>query len=380
MSNSIINFLYAKYNNEAMIKYNKDSNLDIQTKSVLHRLSISIETLRFPLIVFIIFLHCYTSTNAVTRGHDTYFRLIYPLSLWIGETGVPAFFFISGLLLFYSKKTYVQKIKSRLRTLLIPYLFFNGMILLAFLFSMYLGNSVIIAGKDLADYTLIDYIRAFWDRGVWDHGNGSPMLCPLWYIRNLMILVLISPMLYLIIKYTRLLFPVFFGLLWINAHDSAYTLQSLTMFSLGAYFPICDRSPIRIYEDYKLMFVSAFILLAVIDYLHLYISIPFALPIHRLSLVANVFFCISILGEFMYRHHLYSSFLSKSAFFVFCIHYPFVTNLRPIFTMANGQSDIILVLIYLGAVVCVTLLCVLVFMLLKRIMPGFMNVVTGNRG
>lgn len=344
------------------------------------KLSRSIEALRFPLILLIICLHCYTSTSAVTRGHDIYFRLIYPVSLWMGETGVPAFFFISGLLFFYSKKTFLQKVKSRCHTLLIPYLFFNALILCGYLCLMILGKTITILGKDLADYTLIDYIRAFWDRGVWDHGNGSPLLCPLWYIRNLMVLVFLSPIIYYIIKYTKLLFPVFFGLLWINAHDSAYTFQSLTMFSLGAYFPIWDKNPIEVFGKYKVLFVSAFLFLAIMDFLHLYVSIPFALPFHRLSLVANTFFCISFLGEFLYRHHLYSSFMSKSAFFVFCIHYPFVTNMRPIFTMTNGQSDIILVLLYLGVVIGVTLLCVVLFFLLKRMMPGFVNVVTGNRG
>ena len=344
------------------------------------KLSRSIETLRFPLILLIICLHCYTSTSAVTRGHDIYFRLIYPVSLWMGETGVPAFFFISGLLFFYSKKTFLQKIESRFHTLLIPYLFFNALILCGYLCLMHFGKSIIILGKDLADYTLIDYIRAFWDRGVWDHGNGSPMLCPLWYIRNLMILVIISPIIFYIVKYTKLLFPVFFGLLWINAHDSAYTFQSLTMFSLGAYFSICDKNPIEVFDKYMRLFVSAFLFLAFVDFLHLFVPVPFALPFHRLSLVTNTFFCISFLGEFLYRHHLYSSFLSKSAFFVFCIHYPFVTNLRPIFTMMNGQSDIIHVFLYLGSVIGVTILCVLVFVLLKRMMPGLVNVVTGNRG
>ena len=344
------------------------------------KLSRSIEAMRFPLILLIICLHCYTSTSDITRGHDTYFRLIYPISLWMGETGVPAFFLISGLLLFYSKKTYMQKIKSRFHTLLIPYLFFNGLILCIYLCSMFMGNSVMIVGKDLADYSLIDYMRAFWDRGVWDHGNGSPLLCPLWYIRNLMVLVILSPIINYIIKYTRLLFPIIIGFLWINAQDSAYTFQSLTMFSLGAYFPIRDRNLIVIFDKYKVLLVCAFLFLAIMDILHLYVYIPFSYPIHRLSLVANTIFCISILGDFMYRHHLYSPFLSKSAFFVLCIPYPFVTYLKPIFMRINGTSDIVFVLFYLGSVLCITLLCIIVYLSLKRIMPGFVNYITGNRG
>ena len=344
------------------------------------KLSRSIETMRFPLILLIICLHCYTSTSDITRGHDTYFRLIYPISLWMGETAVPAFFFISGLLLFYSKKTYMQKIKSRFQTLLIPYLFFNGLILCIYLCSMFMGNSVMIVGKDLADYSLIDYMRAFWDRGVWDHGNGSPVLCPLWYIRNLMIMVILSPILYYIIRYTRLFFPLIFGFFWVNSYDSAYTFQSLTMFSLGAYFPICYRNPIEIFEKYRVLFICAFLFLAIMDFLHLYVSIPFAFPIHRLSLVVNTFFCICFLGNFLFSHHIHSSFLSKSAFFVFCIHYPFVTYLRPIFLRITGSSDIVLLLFYLVAVISISFLCVTVFKVVKLIMPGFLNFVTGNRG
>ena len=123
-----------------------------------HQLSLSIETLRFPLILSIICLHCYTSTSTVVSGHDSYFRFIYPLSLWIGETGVPAYFFISGLLLFYSQKTYSQKIKSRFRTLLIPYLFFNGLVLCGYLCLMFTGKTVVILDKDLAGYSLFDYV------------------------------------------------------------------------------------------------------------------------------------------------------------------------------------------------------------------------------
>ena len=344
------------------------------------KLSRSIETLRFPLILLIVFLHCYTSTSGITRGHDTYFRLIYPFSLWLGETGVPTFFFISGLLFFYSKKTYTQKIKSRFRTLLIPYLFFNGLILCVFLCSMFLGNTVIIVGKDLADYSLIDYIRAFWDRGVWNHGNGSPILCPLWYIRNLMVLAILSPIIYYIVKYTRLSFPVIFGLLWINAHDSAYTLESLTLFSLGAYFPICDKNPIDIFDKYKVFFVCAFLFLAKMDFLHLFVSIPFALPFHRLSLVTNTFIFISFIGGYMYRHHLYSSFLSKSAFFVFCIHYPFTIYLRILFLKIVVFPDYIIVVVYLISVICTTMISVLIYKLLIEIIPFFVHYITGSRG
>ena len=261
-----------------------------------NRLSASIENLRFPLILFIITLHSYTSTCYLMAGHGTYFRLIYPIALWIGETGVPAYFFISGLLLFYSDKSYSQKLLSRIKTLLIPYLFFNGIILVGYLTLMVIGRPVPILEKNLADYSFLDYIRAFWDRGSWSNGNGSPLLCPFWYLRNLMVLVFLSPLLFYIIKYTKLLFPIIMGVLWINSYDSAYTLQSLTMFSLGAFFPITNNNLVPLFDKYKYWFVCIFVILGFIDNCHNYVFIPYALQFHRLSLIANVFFLI-LIGE-----------------------------------------------------------------------------------
>ena len=87
-------------------------------------MSNTITWLRFPLIFLIILLHCY-SVQRLEGSHETYFKAIYPFSLWLGETGVPGFFFISGYLFFLSKKSYSQKIQDRAYTLLIPYLLWN---------------------------------------------------------------------------------------------------------------------------------------------------------------------------------------------------------------------------------------------------------------
>ena len=70
------------------------------------RLSSSIACMRFPLAITIIFYHSHTIVSI--PDCQSYFKFIYPFSLWLGETGVPAFFFISGLWFFYSKKTYMM--------------------------------------------------------------------------------------------------------------------------------------------------------------------------------------------------------------------------------------------------------------------------------
>lgn len=342
------------------------------------RLSSSIENLRFPLVLTIIMLHCYTSTSSLTIGHHYYFKVVYPMALWIGETGVPAYFFISGMLLFYSKKRYIQKLSSRVRTLLVPYLFFNSVVLIGYFLLTLFGRPAIILEKDLYDYDFIDYLRAFWDRGSWSNGNGSPLMCPFWYIRNLMVLVIISPFMYYLLKYTKMLFPMIMGLLWINSYDSAYTLQSLTMFCLGAYFPINDKKPTFCFCKYKNITLCFFVILGLLDIVHVFLYIPFSLQIHRLSLIANVSFLLWI-GIWFSKWHLYSTFLTKSSFFVFCIHYPIVLGLRSIFSCITNWPDIMLVLLYICSVIVITTICVFIYYLMRRALPCFLNVITGCR-
>lgn len=343
------------------------------------RLSAAIETLRFPLIVFIVMLHCYTLTIAQVPGHPLYFKMVYPFALWMGETGVPAYFLISGMLLFYSGKSYGQKLKSRMRTLLVPYLFFNGIVLFGYVALSLTGRPVNILGKPMADCGILEYVRAFWDKGYWDGGNGSPVLGVFWYLRNLMVLVVLSPVLYYIIRYTRLLLPLAAGFLWVNSFHGAYTLQSLTMFCLGAYFPICGVCPITFLDKWWRWVVGGFFLMGGYDLLaHWCSSLPSVPQIHRLSLVANTLFLLRV-GEWLSRRGIYSALLSRSAFFVFCIHYMIALVLTPIFYQLSVYADVIIALAYVTAVLSVTAISIFVYVVLHRLAPRFLNAITGNR-
>ena len=112
-------------------------------------LSSAISWMRFPLIFMIVLLHCYCAIDA--HGHHNFFQLVYPFGLLLGETGVPAFFFVSGFLFFYSHKSYSDKLKSRVKSLLIPYVFWNAIILFAYGLLAIVGHPMQIAGKNIMD-------------------------------------------------------------------------------------------------------------------------------------------------------------------------------------------------------------------------------------
>lgn len=116
------------------------------------------------------------------------------------------FFFILSGYFFYHKIEcfdagyYLRKIKSRIKTLFVPYLIWNCVPILFII----LGNlySMIFRNKSAND--LIGFMSELWSDGLWhvwwDKINGMPFDSPLWYVRDLMVLCILSPVIYWIIR------------------------------------------------------------------------------------------------------------------------------------------------------------------------------------
>lgn len=346
-----------------------------------HRISAAIKWLRFPLIFLIIMLHCY-SVQRLEGNRETYFKVVYPFALWLGETGVPCFFFISGYLFFLSKKTYLQKIITRIHTLLIPYILWNLLLLIIYLIVYACGHPLVIFNTNISDFNITDYIRLFWDRGEFDRGNSAPLLCPLWYIRNLLVMSVLSPFLYYIIKYIREAFLLAVAVWWVNTNDNAFTPQTILFFGLGAYFSIFGINPLKKVVENKRLFLTFFSLLASIDIIvHVSISTPFNLMIHRLALLFNIP-AMFLLAYIMIRksHNRYTSFLSQAAFIVFCVHYPIVLVLRKICVIVFANStDIVHIILYFVCVILTTSLSVGFYWILNTFFPYIKSFLSGNR-
>lgn len=350
--------------------------------SYKQRFSEAIDWLRFTLIFFIILLHCYTSVQLPEGNHHIYFCSLYTLAFCLGESGVPSFFFISGYLFFISKKKYSEKISSRIKSLFFPYIIWNSIILLLYVLLYYAGYSLSICGKSIAEYTWYDYLRAFWDRGSFDKGNFVPILIPYWYIRNLFIVSLLSPVFYIIIKqsFLALLFLLISAISWIITPPNAFIPQTIFFFSLGAWFSIHEKNPLEYIITHRHSFIFCFLFFSIGDIIfHTLISIPTNLFVHRISLIFNIAFLI-LIADYCSRREIVSSFLTKSTFFVFSIHYPIAYFVRTIcIKVFEKASDATHILLYILSV-CITLgASLLLFSVFKRFFPRIYEILSGNR-
>ncbi len=344
-----------------------------------NQLSIAITSLRFPLIFFVIMLHSYSVVH-LEGIHPVYFGGIYPFALWLGETGVPGFLFISGYLFFLSKKTYVRKLQDRFHSLFIPYIIWNALLLTAYIIAYTAGHPQDINGKNMADFNWMDYLRLFWDRGSFDNGNFVPLLCPYWYIRNLLILSLLSPIVFLLVRYLREVFLLVTAIWWMLTPHNAFIPQSILFFSLGAYFSIHDKNPLAMFKRHQIVLIDLCILLACADIItHTLYTTIINLQIHRLALIANIPALFILANHFTSQGALspITSYLSNAAFIVFSIHYPIVVVLRKgCIQLFSGSCDFIQIILYFVCIITTTLISLLFYQVLPT---KIKNILSGNR-
>lgn len=90
-----------------------------------------IKVLKIWLTIMIIFIHSYTEKVVFTEE-----SVVMQVPIWlywikffvsriISQCAVPGFFFISAVLLYKKNFTWVENIKKKLKTLLVPYIIFN---------------------------------------------------------------------------------------------------------------------------------------------------------------------------------------------------------------------------------------------------------------
>lgn len=133
--------------------------------------------LRFPLIVGVVFIHCfgepfdYESINfSHLTGIDYYNLFRVSISHVLTHVCVPTFYLISGYLFFiglekWNWNNYLNKLRKRVRSLLVPFLIWNTIYILLTLFSVIRHEGWIGIQSFFEDN---GYWRLYWDCNQWN--------------------------------------------------------------------------------------------------------------------------------------------------------------------------------------------------------------------
>ena len=153
------------------------------------------EFISFLLSILVFFIHSYFAQDSVGDSLISVFnqKISFFFSRSITQFAVPMFFMLSGLTFFkgYSNKKYLAKIKSRVHTLLIPYL---------------LWNTVWLLWEILCSYSLIARFSSSGEpyplslgsilKGIFFYGCNTPF----WFMFDIIVFSFAAPLVFLIIR------------------------------------------------------------------------------------------------------------------------------------------------------------------------------------
>ena len=345
-----------------------------------------IDFIRFPLIVGVVFIHNSTSAvvvRGVEMGTDiANLPVFYYCSDFFSQVfsriAVPLFFFTSGFLFFlyvekFDKLSYKTKLQSRIKTLLVPYIFWNTITIAFF----YLFKTIGIMTTPMVENNILKY---FWDAGGSFH---LPISYQFWFIRDLIIAVILTPIIYFLCKKTKIYGVILIGMLWFLGFwfkMTGFSSVCTFFFTAGAYFGINKRNLLEDFDKIKNLSLVLYPLIALVDLLTK--TYTFNCYIHKLGIVIGIVFCFNLVTILFEKGKIKpTSFLSAASFFVFAIHEPFLLgNLKKIsFQLLKPETDFAITALYFLNVITTIFIALVLYYVLKRTLPKFTAVITGGR-
>ena len=318
---------------------------------------------------------------------------------------VPLFFVISGFLFFYhkdfNKSVYIEKLKTRTATLLVPFVLWNIIAILKPFFRMMPSLSSVFpqASKVEFHFSLERLFNTFFANGQSDGlfiypnivndatNNIYPIDVPLWYVRDLMVMILFAPVLYWLIRRLGIWFVMVMGLSWFlmrfiilpNGGWLAQLCVATFFFSWGAYYSINKQNFVE--QMRRIRFVPlVYFVFIVGDTLTK--DTYYNIVIHNAGIIAGIVTAVIITSYLLEtRKSKVCITLANSSFFVFALHTLIMPDIgRVLFKCLNlSDNTYTMLLLYFVTPIVTCCFCVGLYVFLKRYVPVVANLLTGNR-
>jgi surface polysaccharide O-acyltransferase-like enzyme len=348
-------------------------------------LSLKIKYLSFVLMILVVILHAYNLNQYDNResflGFSQFVQTLFGSG--IATVAVPLFFLISGYLFFFNfdttSKPFSEKIVRRFHTLVIPYLLTSlwGLFLFFALQSLPYSSGYFNSGL-IRDFSFNKVISTIF---------LNPMPYQLWFIRDLFVMTILSPIIYYGIKFLKLTFVLIAFMPWVFGVDPIILSSiSLPFFITGSYLALrlpewvsFKHQRKKIYLTY--VWLMLMVLRTILEVFNL--TDPIVIDIlHKVTILVGMVACWQLydnLFDEMDINKRHGTYLFDFTFFLFLFHEPILTVIKKILKSILGKTELSSMVVYLATPVITIVLVIMVGVLLKKHVPKVFAVITGNR-
>ena len=356
----------------------------------------SLDFLKAFLVLVVLVVHycgtvCFEDVSRENNPALFWFTSI--LSGFFRGQSVPIYFFISGYLFFFNGKfsmvEYYRKLRRRIKSLLVPYIIWNTLsiiLLVIVLLSPFV--SMMKYGEEV-NLSIGNILSCFW---IYDGGfagvniptSSAPINMPLWYIRDLIVMVLLSPAIYWLLKKIGIIFLLLMCIVWI--YFSIETVKvyvprdALFFFSFGAYFSIKGKDMIGIFSRFLKPSAILYILVSIVLSFVFFYEIENWSYLNLLNIILGIVFSISF-AEYLSHGNIINSTRKyfDVAFFIYLSHGLICSKMiKMMILLLRPSSDFGYIMTDVLSYVISVLLLYGVYKLLERFTPKVLSVMLGR--
>ncbi len=362
--------------------------------------SVKISNLSWICSILIVVIHSTTyafnlpgeeTATIYGKNVSTFVQMFF--SEGVCRIAVPLFFIFSGYLFFqnfeFSEKCFLTKFRKRIFSLLIPFLFWSTATFLFF----YIAQSIPATAAYFSSGSVVGIgLSETLERILLNSLNS-----PLWYLNDLMILALCTPLIYLFMKklwYIALPATMLLGIFEIGVISVRGI--GIFAFSLGGFIAIKNDMLQHYLAKLKAVKAPATIAFAVlwggillVKSWYLCTLPSSVLQTGQYTVLLKVLNNINIFVGITAVWLLYDLFALKRSFrktrfaqygmMLYVMHHPIISILKKLLIMVLGSSVAMSLVCYFLAAI-ITIFCVIaVSALLKKYAKGFYGLISGGR-
>ena len=291
-------------------------------------LSRVIDSLRFPMAVLVVLCHCKTLFGIGGGAAPTGQGVQVFLAEVLPHIAVPTFVFFSGYLFFYktafSLKVYGEKLRRRAKSLLLPYVIWCTV---GFVLAVLQGQCA---------WSIRNFVFGFWDTTAWmelpSHIHAAfPADMPLWFVRDLMVMTLLTPVIHWCIKHLGAVLPALAGIWWFShwmSNIPGLGSQIVFFYCFGAWFSIKEWNFVEKTRNVRLPLWIVTTGLMAADFIVLNRrfqasgTLQYCWPLFNAYILAGVFATIQLAAALLEGNGVKASrFWITGSFFLYAVQY-----------------------------------------------------------
>ncbi len=363
-------------------------------------ISHSIGLARILLIVGLVFLHYGNFPNSEISPFQGMDLTANHFATWLNSavlffffSAVPLLSMVSGWLFFSfkdnAKTALTTRIKKRFFSLYMPLVIFNiGYLILFYLVYLTNPNASFFANSSRLH---IHFASA----GLWDYVNAitgivdNPIAFQFWFVRDLFMSVLISPILWLALRYAPLPFAVIFCVIWLYGYDMEIFLRSDVpfFFFLGGLVRTKNMS-LTIPLHTTIILFTIFVVFAGIRAFAPYVlALDEDANLSWLNLITRIMRIVGVLGCWGMIYRAAQTKLGKHisiygglAFFLHSAHWPMLAIVKVVvWKLVPSQNDLWMIIHWITSVTTTIAIGLAMGILLARFFPRIFSLMNGGR-